>query len=98
MGVGPYRWVVLGQVRRRVDVHVGVFPCYAYHFLRPGEADVAADDGEGGELEGNFVDVLWDIVSCIERKREREGERERTGTGRPTSLGQRGPVCPTWVS
>lgn len=53
-----YRGIVLGQVCGCVDVHVRMLPRYAYHFLRPGEADVPADDGEGGELEGDFVDVL----------------------------------------
>lgn len=88
-----YRRIIFREVCRCVDKDIRMLLRYPNHLLRPWVANVSTNYGQRGKFQGNFVDILTLlIISRSQRK------VILTGTGRPTSLGHRGPVCPTCVS
>jgi hypothetical protein len=69
-----------------------MFPSYSDHLLCPRETDMAADYLQRWELKSDFVDILISVRYLFQQE---DLQEIVTGTGRPTSLGQRGPVWPT---
>lgn len=56
-----YWRIVFGKICRSVNEDVGMFPRNADHLLRPGKADMTANDLQGGEFQSDFINVLFEV-------------------------------------
>lgn len=84
--------VVFGQIGRGVDVDVVVLPCDGDHLGGPRIADVATDDLELGELEGDGVDIGDRTTGLTGAQRARMADLSTEGDVEFDAFDVQGPV------